>query len=148
MTTKGLLLRGPVPDRIESRLDRTGGCWLWTGKCDRGGYGRIWTAGRHRRVHRVAYEAWVGPIPEGLEIDHLCRVRNCVNPAHLEPVTQAENVRRQARSQKTECVNGHPYTPENTYLRPGKGHGRRDCRTCIRERAARYAARRKAGGAA
>lgn len=78
------------------------------------------------------YEAFVGPIPDGLQIDHLCRVRHCVNPAHLEPVTIAENVRRGAAAQ-THCKYGHEYTPENTVIH----HGGRECRTCNRIRSRR-----------
>jgi len=69
-------------------------CWCWTGHLDPGGYGVFWVAGRHCGAHRVAYELFRGSIPEGLEIDHLCRVRHCVSPWHLELVTHAENVRR------------------------------------------------------
>lgn len=73
--------------------DGPGGCWLWTGSQDGKGYGKT---GRGR-IHRIVYEELVGPIPDGLQLDHLCRVRNCVNPAHLEPVTGRENVRRGRR---------------------------------------------------
>src|ERR1019366_4519713 len=69
------------------------GCWLWTGGLNRGGYGQFMTP-PCTVAHRVAYELFVGPIPEGLQLDHLCRVRSCVNPQHLEPVSQQENIRR------------------------------------------------------
>ena len=78
-------------------------------------------------AHRVAYELQVGPIPVGLQLDHLCRVRSCVNPAHLEPVTSAENTRRGLRAMKTHCPQGHPYAGENLLIRPT---GQRRCRTC------------------
>lgn len=83
---------GPAP---EHRPD-LGPCWLWIGTVDRWGYGQMKWQGRRPGSHRVAYELLVGPIPEGLTLDHLCRVPGCVNPAHLEPVTQAENNRRAA----------------------------------------------------
>lgn len=83
-------------------------------------------------THRVVYELRVGPIPEGLELDHLCRVRHCANPEHLEPVTGRENIRRGTspsaiNGRKTHCKNNHEFTPENTYVSP---LGKRTCRTC------------------
>lgn len=112
------------------------GCWLWTGALYFNGYGAFGIEGRKvRRAHRLAYEALRGPIPEGLHLDHKCRVRCCVNPDHLEPVTQAENNRRSAavagNSKKTNCPRGHPYSPENTdVLRSGS----RACLACRRLR--------------
>lgn len=92
-----------------------------------------------RAAHRVAYEALVAPIAAGLQLDHLCRVRRCVNPAHVEPVTQAENLRRgetiTARAvAATHCPQGHPYSGENLYVNP---EGHRHCRQCARDRNAR-----------
>ncbi len=84
----------PAIDRLMEKVDVVDGCWLYRGGKSSGGYGKISEAGETRLTHRVAYEANVGPIPEGLELDHLCRVTNCVNPDHLEPVTHAENMRR------------------------------------------------------
>lgn len=81
-------------ERLEARIDRSGDCWVWTGNRTSAGYGQVWARRRMLLVHRVVYEQLVGPIPEGLVIDHLCRNRSCCNPAHLEPVTTAENVRR------------------------------------------------------
>lgn len=76
-------------------IDPPSGCWLWTGAVDEAtGYGRFWTADGLGYAHRIAHELFVGPIPAGLDIDHLCRVRRCVNPAHLEPVTRRENLLR------------------------------------------------------
>lgn len=89
--------RPSVEERFWSKvveIDGDGSCWLWTAAKSGKGYGCVVIDRRRYPAHRVAYEMFVGPIPEGLEIDHLCRVRNCVNPAHLEPVTHAENVRR------------------------------------------------------
>lgn len=118
------------------------GCWLWTAKIGRNGYGRYAEA---ELAHRVAYELWKGPIPAGLEIDHLCMVKHCVNPDHLEAVTHAENLRRRdliygIRTAVTECPHGHPYDSTNTYLSPS---GRRQCRECARIRAARNRAKGK-----
>lgn len=83
----------PLMDRIRSRIDFSSGCWTWTGVLS-DGYGQVWNEGRMVGVHRVVYEAAYGPIPDGLVIDHLCRNPSCVNPLHLEAVTQSENARR------------------------------------------------------
>lgn len=117
------------------------GCWLWTGRVDRNGYGRF-SLGTERLAHRVAFRLFVGPVPDGLELDHLCRSRSCVNPAHLEPVTRRENLRRSplTNASKTHCVHGHEFTPANTVVRTRPGSGR-DCRACKNER---QALRRKA----
>ena len=125
-------------------------CWLWSGTVSADGYGRFSMSadgGRQRRLaaHRVAYELEVGPIPEGLTLDHVrargCVHRHCVNPAHLEPVTGRENILRgdtfQARNAaKTHCPQGHPYSGEN--LR--SYNGTRYCLTCKREATRRYRA--------
>jgi hypothetical protein len=105
-------------------------CWEWTGH-QRNGYGSIRAYGRQLGAHRVAYQLAFGPIPAGLTIDHLCRNKLCVNPAHLEPVTIGENVRRWART-ITHCPTGHPYDEANTWT-DRKGH--RQCRACGRKRA-------------
>lgn len=104
------------------------GCWLWIASTARGGYGQFNDGRTMRRAHRWAYEHFVGPIPEGLDLDHLCRVRACVNPAHLEPVTRSVNLKRgyAARGVRTHCAQNHAFTPENTFQRP-RGRG---CRTC------------------
>lgn len=115
--------RAPAP----AHNPALGRCWWWTACINPDtGYGTFWD-GKVLSAHRWAYEHFVGPIPEGLHLDHLCRVRRCVNPAHLEPVTLAENVRRGERATKTHCKNGHEFTPENTIRRNKPG---RECRTC------------------
>jgi len=124
------------------------GCWIWTAQTSRDGYGRFAFHGR-KQAHRVAYECLVGPIPDGLQIDHLCRVRNCVNPKHMEPVTPAINSARSPinvssiNRDKTHCVNGHPFDETNTYMWRGK----RVCRACNRAAVSRRAARRRDLGA-
>lgn len=120
-------------------MQLVGPCRLWTGTLDSDGYGR---ASAGRLAHRVTYELEVGPIPPGLEIDHLCRNRACVNPDHMEIVTHAINMARSSTATKTECINGHPYDEANTYIRPS---GHRDCRRCSAERQRRYERKRRAG---
>lgn len=109
------------------------GCWLWTGNVRRDGYGRISIAhNRQELAHRLFYEQSVGPIPPGLQIDHLCRQRSCVNPRHLEVVTQQINLSRGYFGTKTHCPRGHEYTEKNTYKAKTKvGVGiTRKCRAC------------------
>ena len=107
------------------------GCWLWTATKNPNGYGTFWDGRKTWRAHRFAYELLVGPIPEGLQLDHLCRVRDCVNPDHLEPVTNAENTLRAYKSNgpKTHCKWGHEYTEENTIHRAINRKWRK-CREC------------------
>lgn len=125
-----------VADRVQENSQLSGsGCWVWQRYVAPTGYGVITHGGRRRLAHRVSYETFVGPIPANLTIDHLCRNRACVNPAHLEAVTSRENVLRSPMTQasinaaKTECPSGHPYDDENTY----RYAGGRYCRTCMRE---------------
>lgn len=115
-----------LPSRFWNQV-RRGTCWEWTGRRTRG-YGQFGWNGRGWFTHRLAYEALVGPIPDGLVLDHLCRNPPCVNPNHLEPVTQGENVRRGYWGTRTHCSNGHEYTPESTY----QTTGRRRCAPCQR----------------
>jgi hypothetical protein len=127
---------GPLAPRLEAKIEFTDTCWLWQGGQDGHGYGQTFVYGRGLvGAHAAAYELLVGPVPEGLELDHLCRTPLCVNPAHLEPVTHAENMRR-AGAAKTHCVHGHEYTPENTRI---GGRGERKCLTCERTRNRRSA---------
>jgi hypothetical protein len=120
-----------------------GGCIVWTGSKNDRGYGHIDVNGQRQYTHRLSYELHVGPIPDGLVIDHLCRNRACLNPHHLEPVTQGENTRRGERAQRTHCPQGHPYDEANTYVkRRVNGAAHRNCRECSREQGrARYATR-------
>ena len=114
-------------------------CWVWNRHIDKDGYGGGMPK-PNPGAHRYVYALMVGPIPDGLQIDHLCRVRACVNPEHMEPVTHAENMRRSFHAQKTHCQNGHGFSPENTYQRPKDGV--RQCRACNASAARRYAARK------
>jgi len=114
------------------------GCWPWTACLNRG-YGQFCVGGGRRVcAHRFSYELLGGPIPDGLTIDHLCRVKHCVNPAHLEPVTARENTRR---GRKTHCKRGHEFTTENTF-RSAKGRECRQCRKMLTLRWERSAAGR------
>lgn len=120
------------------------GCLIYMGNLNKRGYGRIGSGKRQTiiLVHRAAYERLVGPIPEGLELDHKCRVPSCWNPAHLEPVTHAANVQRGwlYRTPPDACEAGHPYAPENTYLWRGRT---RHCRICARARGKAFRDRRR-----
>jgi hypothetical protein len=124
------------------------GCWNWNLYVSPStGYGFLTTGGRRHLAHRVSYESLVGPIPDGLQIDHLCRNRRCVNPEHLEPVTGSENCNRAPvhvahNRAKTHCPNGHPYDEANTG-RTGR-YQHRYCRACARAANRRASAKRAA----
>lgn len=118
-------------------VDPDTGCWLWKGRLNSNGYAWAQRGPGHplRVVHRIMWEnEHNAPVPKGQQLDHLCRRRNCVNPAHLEPVSGSENTTRQdhANRRKTHCPKGHEYTDENTRM----ARGRRACRACDRERKA------------
>lgn len=144
---------GPPEERWRQKVQEApSGCWLWTGSLDRRGYGQFtvnYADGSRRtlRAHRFVYELLIGQLPAELTLDHLCRVRHCVNPDHLDPVLHRDNVRRGEagvnNASKTHCSRGHEFTPENTHW-----DGRqRNCRTCRREWGRESYARRKAGTA-
>lgn len=115
-------------------------CLVWT-RAKSKGYGHFGKDGRDYYAHRVMYEHKHGQVPEGKELDHLCRVRACVNPEHLEPVTRAVNTMRGARrTDVTMCPQGHPYQGDNLYLKP---NGKRECRTCKREQLRAWRASRR-----
>lgn len=127
-------------ERFEQNIEKDPSCWNWQGTITSHGYGLY----SKRYAHRLSYEHYVGPIPDGLQIDHLCRNHACVNPAHLEPVTQRTNILRgispmAENSRKTHCNHGHEFTPENTYIRPDGGG--RQCKQCAHDR---YEARQEA----
>jgi len=115
--------------KLEDKILVGDECWEWIGATS-GGYGGLKVDGRMAKAHRLVYELLVGPIPDGLELDHLCRNTSCVKPSHLEPVTHAENVRRGRAGEnskvKTQCPQGHLYTGDNLVVT----NGRRVCRTC------------------
>jgi hypothetical protein len=145
ITTESPVIRGILG---KTQINFETGCWIWTGSVNRAkskkglptknAYpGDVWLTSRHRkRAHRLMCLAYNGPIPDGYEVDHLCRVTLCVNPDHLEAVTPAENMRRRFVL-ITHCPEGHEYTPENTILqiiRSGRGNLTRHCRECERAR--------------
>lgn len=131
------------------RSDKPGDCWLWMSRWAPGGYGMFGRDDRTRvRAHRYAYEQFRGPIPDGLVIDHLCRMTLCVNPDHLEVVTHQTNILRGvgmgARwAVRDRCEQGHPFTEENTIVRSDGG---RRCRTCFRAFERERSRRRRAEG--
>ena len=137
----------PYEARFWAKVEKNGptDCWLWIASKSRDGYGMF----EMRGAHRVAYEMLVGPIPDGLQVDHLCRTRDCVNPSHMELVTSRENTRRghgptARHAAQTHCVNGHEFTAENTHIRIRDGIRCRVCRACKRAEGMRTRERRRA----
>lgn len=133
------MLAATVLKRFWAKANKTAGCWLWTDSLSVG-YGRFWTGSTWVGAHRFAYETEHGAIPDGFEIDHLCRTKSCVRPSHLEAVTHQENGRR-ATALITHCPQGHEYNAANTYVRSDRPS--RDCRTCRSAAAAAYRRRTK-----
>lgn len=148
--TLNVLERTPA-ERFWEKVDRRGDaeCWPWTGAIGSGGYGNFFAEGSYCNAHRFSYELNVGPIPAGLQIDHVsergCEGKSCVNPAHLEPVTGRENVLRAPASipainlSRSHCPQGHAYDVENTYI---TSTGSRQCRACHRTRERELSRRR------
>jgi HNH endonuclease len=138
------VVKGDAADRFWQKVRKTSTCWLWTaGCCD--GYGRFWFQGRDWRAHRWLYNELVAPVVDGMDVEHLCHVRNCVRPAHLDLVEPWENQRRgfspfAINARRTRCASGHDLTdPTNVYIRPdGRGT---QCRECIRIRRAAHKAK-------
>lgn len=140
-----------VLDRLRSGLQPSNGCWEWSRTRTSGGYGQISVKHAMVQTHQVAYHLFIGPVPAGLQLDHLCRNRACANPWHLDPVTSAVNSRRGLGAlnlpdygSRTHCVNGHAFDQVNTYIHPVTGY--RTCRNCRadRERSRQQAIRRAA----
>lgn len=132
--------------RLWSKIDASGDCWEWMAYRSKTGYGYVKDGRSPRSAHLVVYETLVGGVPDGLELDHLCRNHRCVNPDHLEPVTHKENVARGASTtahaaRTNHCINGHEFTLANTYIRP---NGNRACRACRQEATRRWLARGRA----
>jgi hypothetical protein len=148
---KGIYVRKPrrtrsLEELFWSRVNKTDSCWLWTGSIRGKGYGQtLRSNGSRSYAHRFSYELVNGPIPEGLCVDHICRVRLCVNPAHLQAVTLKENLlrgisRSAANARKTLCVRGHPLSGPTMRITP---RGTRECVICTGIRNAIASARRK-----
>lgn len=156
-------LRNSLGKVFEGAVAGPAGCIIWTGRCGGGGYGTFLVAGRRTATHRAAYEAMVGPIPEGMLLDHTCHNRDetcegracihrrCINPHHLEVVTSQENTLRSSltmagkNARKTQCYRGHEFTPENTRI---LASGRRACRECGLALQRKYTAEARAAGIA
>lgn len=136
-------MHADIKERIENKIQRLpfSGCWIFMGSLNHGGYGQIGVGGKKKMMlaHRASYLAYRGDVPQGLELDHLCRVRSCCNPDHLEAVTSQENSRRGIQvdpplavinRKKTHCQRGHEYSAENTYFYTAGKYKSRICRIC------------------
>ncbi len=124
--------KGDYVSRFWEKVERTTSCWNWTGAKNVEGYGLAWFNSKLCSAHRISFLLSGNTIPVGMNLDHLCRNRGCVNPEHLEPVTQRVNTLRgesfaAKRAKQTHCVNGHEFTLENTRM---KNNGTRQCRAC------------------
>ena len=130
--------------RYNSMRMSENGCWHWLGALTSEDYGFLYFQGKRMAAHRLSYETFVGPIPKGIVLDHLCRDHTCINPDHLDPCTPGENVRRGIShyGSRTHCEAGHPYTSENTAI--NKAYDSRQCRICKRISNQKYKAAHKA----
>jgi len=134
-----------VLERFYDYIEKTNSCWNWTGPDRPNGYGRFCVLYKTYSAHRFSYLLFKGQIPEGLSIDHLCRNRKCVNPDHLELVTTKENLfrsdetRASINKNKQQCLRGHPYDSQNTYIHNNK----RYCKICVRENVRKYQNKKK-----
>jgi hypothetical protein len=134
VTSNGMMMDVKAFDRFIDKVALDDGdCWLWLAAKDGKGYARFWYVDRMMPGHRLSYEHFIGSVPDGLELDHLCRIRDCVNPWHLEPVTHQENLKRGINQNiiKTHCPKGHKYTSENTRRARTRPQSR-ICRECQR----------------
>lgn len=133
-----------VDKLIKEKVNKTASCWIWTGCVASNGYSKLSFESKHTSAHRVFYKWFKGPIEDGLQIDHLCRNKLCVNPDHLEAVTPKVNTLRSENiaaknSRRTICLKNHPLAGNNLYITPD---GRRQCRMCVNFRSEVYRARR------
>lgn len=134
-------MRRSALERFMEKVEKLpNGCWKWTAFKNSKGYGRFMDQGKAQFAHRWIYQHSVRPLLD-LHIDHICRNRDCVNPAHLEPVTNAENARRDWHAQKMQCKYGHSLTPDNIYTNPGRRN--RACKICRHAAMQRYRERQK-----
>lgn len=139
-----LLAGRTVEEKLKLNHVIEGECWRWTGAHMRKGYGQLWAAGKTMSVHRLAYELWVGPLSPDLDIDHLCCVRDCINPAHLDAVTHRTNLQRRGE-RRTHCPQGHALVPENIKWTKSRGNRARTCRRCFNDKRRRRRAELREG---
>ena len=144
--TVGIYPRKELRERFEEKFipEPNSGCWLWLAFVAGDGYGKFWEGGANQQAHRISYGLYKKDVPKELVLDHLCRNRQCVNPEHLEIVTDRENILRgigpsAINAKKTHCKNGHKFTAENTYFHPKRPV--RDCRVCRAESMISYIGR-------
>lgn len=121
-----------IKEKIEKNIRINNNCWMWNGAKDKDGYGTFCYNTKKEKVHRISYKLWMGELDPTLTIDHLCNIRSCCNPTHLQQVTIKRNVLRSngltaINKRKTHCIHGHPFSPQNTYLYRGT---HRQCKTC------------------